>query len=537
MIAEGRNRSALRTGSRRRVEALVIAVLLAGCTGSADSPGTSDTTGGDRPPIGEPTVAAQSTDPTDEVPDGVDPEDLYPDPLIDNEVVYGRSVNARSFPAIWPETSYANLALAQLATLEGRERWRLSPKVTAERFAVEVLGWERDDVRSTVLPPKHPWWPMCTVEVWSTEEPGGIAVKLSMFAFGPWGSDYRWRSSEPGTAWSVQEAETELLALDALFDQWDPTVLRLAGAVRIPDPSSVEVRIDIFEGAIGRSAIPLPGGVTSLGEGHFRAQGEVVSTSGDRSVALAVTLTDRRTGGLLGLKAIPLGSPRTADAAIPDHPNRRIWPVASDWYVSPEVASASGSGPWRASATETVERFAVEVLGWAHEDVGTLMLDGWNDPVVGMWNERVADGERRPHLHLVKVFPGVVCISGTRFGCNGFNPSDSWTVASLDGALVELEQARMIADGSLLIEVSFAGETDSRHLELQLSDGAAGAGPSGWIRLEGSSEDPGRSLSVWSIDGSGWITALVSVVDDATGIRLAADAFPIEIHDEATAAD
>ena len=524
--------------ARRRVAGLTLATLvLAGCTGSSEPSGTGGAGEEGQSPVVRPTGTA-----ADATPAGVDQENRYPDPLSDNEVVNGRRAEAGAFPAIWPETSRAELALTQLATLHGRERWRLSPEETAERFAVEVLGWTRSEVRSKVRPPKHPWWPMCEVTVRNAAPSDTAPVTLSMRAFAPWGSNYQWWRAEPGMAWSVERADTHLLALDALFDEVDPTVLRLAGALTVTDPTTVDVTIDLFDGPLGRPSVPFPGGVTSLGEGLFHARGEVDSPSGDGSAAIAVTLTDRSSGALLGLDALPLGGrPRTGGLSLdsPVHPHRRIWPLASNWYVSRRVAAASGSRSWRETPGGTAERFAVEALGWAPEDVASLVVDGWDSTVVAVWNERLPDTGRQPPLTLVTVESEVICIStpSPSTDCSGWNRTGHFTVVSADSALLELDHAAAeFGRGSLRIGVSFDGASGTRHLEPELSDGAAGTGQAPWIRLERSSAEPGYAFSRWSVHGEGWITALVYLVDDATGVTLAADAFPIEIPDAGVAA-
>jgi hypothetical protein len=210
--------------------------------------------------------------------------------------------------------------------------------------------------------------------------------------------------------------------------------------------------------------------------------------------------------------------------------DRRIWPIASDWYVSRQVAATSGFRSSREHPAETAERFAVESLGWARNDVGSLVLDGrggWWDTVVAVWNERLAIEGLRPPLTVVTVAREVICLLSSQRGCNGLTPTRHWTVVSVDCALVELDQGRTGFDGGdLQIGASFAGNPGGRHLEIEVSDGAAGDEPPRWLRLEESITDPGRSLSVWGLDRTGWVTALVSLVDDATGRRLAADAFP-----------
>jgi hypothetical protein len=429
-------------------------------------------------------------------------------------------MHAPAFPAIWPEASRAEVAQVQLATLRGRQRWRLSPRQTAERFAVEILGWAPGDVRSTVIPPKHAWWPTCTVEVWNVEGSDATPISLSMVAFGPWA---RWRSSAPGMAWSVERAGTEVIALDGGFNASSSALLRLAGDVQVTDPGSVETTIEVFDGPLGRSSIPFPGGVTSAADGRFRAQGEVVLPAGDGSATVVVRLTDPRSGMVLGLHAVPFRLP-TVDEF--ERAGRRIWPVASSWYVTQEVADSSGFRSSRDSLTGAAERFTVEVLGWAPEDVGRLVLDRWFETVVAVWNERLTDAEGRPHLTLVTLERETVCLTG--LPCHGFLPTRYWTVVSVDSPLVEPQEALTgVVEGSLRIGATFAGEATHGHLEFQLAEGAAGISQAPWVRLERSSLDSGLWVSVWGVDGAGWLTAVVAVVDDATGIRLAADAFPM----------
>jgi hypothetical protein len=198
--------------------------------------------------------------------------------------------------------------------------------------------------------------------------------------------------------------------------------------------------------------------------------------------------------------------------------------------VSRQVAVTSGFRSSREHPAETAERFAVESLGWARNDVGSLVLDGWGgwgNTVVAVWNERLAIEGLRSPLTVVTVAREVICVSSTQRGCHGWSPTRHWTVVSVDSALVDLDQGLTGFDGGdLRIGASFAGNPGGRHLEIEVSDGAAGDEPPRWLRLEEWSTDPGRSLSVWGLDRTGWITALVSLVDDATGMRLAADAFP-----------
>ena len=169
-----------------------------------------------------------------------------------------------------------------------------------------------------------------------------------------------------------------------------------------------------------------------------------------------------------------------------------------------------------------------------------LAVDGWDGTVVAVWNEST-NGGQQPPLTLVAVSNEVICTTRndapypTR--CHGWNPTGYWTVASADSPLVELDLAQARFDGDLLrLLVSIVDGPGSRHLQVELSHGAAGTGQARWIRLERSNGDQRRSLSIWSVDGDGWATALVSAVDDATGIRLAADAFPILIPEGGIAA-
>jgi hypothetical protein len=501
---------------------LALAILLAGCTDPADPSRATDGT----PPAGQPT-GSNSVGTVDG-----DPGYVYPDPLSDNEVVNGRRVEEGAFPAIWPETSLAEVALVQLATLEGHQTWRLTPEETAERFAVQILRWSPADVRSSVRAPKHPWWPMSKVRVRSTDTSDGGALTLSMRAFGPWGSGYRWREAEPGTVWSVERVDTKLLALDALFDETDPTTLLLAGAVRAPDPSEVDVSIDLFDGSFGRSGRTLPTTGTNLDGAVFQTHGAVRSESGDHPVVLSVTLTDRPSGELLGLDVLPIGSPRSTPGIRIDD-DRRIWPLASHWYVGRQTAKASPYRSSRTSSTDTAERFAVEVLGWDADDVASFTVDGWDSTVVAVWNERMEQGRHQPALTLVTVAYEEICTTSDEpypTHCHGSTVTGYWTVASADSALVALEPARVRFGGDLLrVPVSIVGGLGSRHVELELSDGAAGTGPAGWIRLEWSRANQGRILGAWSVEGHGWVTVLASIVDDDTGIRLAVDAVPILI--------
>ena len=135
-------------------------------------------------------------------------------------------------------------------------------------------------------------------------------------------------------------------------------------------------------------------------------------------------------------------------------------------------------------------------------------MDGSDSTVVAVWNERMTDRGRQPPLTLVTVSNEVICTTNDAphpFGCHGFTPTGYWTVASADSALAELDQAQARFDGNLLrVPVSIAGGLGSRHLEVELSDGAAGTDQARWIRLERSSTDTGGSLSVWSVDGRGW---------------------------------
>ena len=123
--------SAARIRSHGGAAGLALLLILTGCTGSGDPPGAND---GSTPPVNLPTGSGGTG------VGAVDPGYVYPDPLRRNEVVNGRRVQAGAFPAVWPETSLAEVALAQLATLEGHQTWRLSATETAERSRSRSSG-------------------------------------------------------------------------------------------------------------------------------------------------------------------------------------------------------------------------------------------------------------------------------------------------------------------------------------------------------------------------------------------------------------
>jgi hypothetical protein len=202
--------------------------------------------------------------------------------------------------------------------------------------------------------------------------------------------------------------------------------------------------------------------------------------------------------------------------------------------VGRPIAKTSPFRSSRASSTGTAERFAVEILGWDADDVASFTVDGWDSTVVAVWNERMVEGGHQPALTLVTVAYEEICTTSDEpypTGCHGSNPTGYWTVASADSALVELDPARLRFGGdSLRVPVPIPGGLGSRHVEVELSDGAAGSGQARWIRFETSGAiGGGPPFRMWSVEGHGWVTVLASIMDDATGIRLAVDAFPILI--------
>lgn len=250
-------RRTIRRARRRRaltasVTALaVVAVVAGGLAGlQALAPTSTGTPGVDPPPSATPSIA-----PT--VPEPID--------------------------AIWPETTAEDLAAAQRQVDEGHQPWRVDPAMTAEAFAVNVLGWDpRDvvtqagttgdtsavvDVSNAGLEPSE-----------GTSGPPAPRTAVTLARLGETG---------PNGVWSVIGAESALVQLSRVEIRADGSALRIAGALSDPRDEWT-VAVDVYAGMTGDSQVT----GTGLGNDPAGFDGDVALPAGSGTVVVVVFVYD-----------------------------------------------------------------------------------------------------------------------------------------------------------------------------------------------------------------------------------------------------
>jgi hypothetical protein len=193
--------------------------------------------------------------------------------------------------------------------------------------------------------------------------------------------------------------------------------------------------------------------------------------------------------------------------------------------------------PWRILGWRTAEAFAIDVLGWAPEEVRSRVKDYVRDEsaVVAVWSSgqdfaRTLPGP--PPITLVSLerlsFPDVA--PHPLLGVAG---PEVWSVVGVDSEMIELDDVSVVGGKTLLVQGEI-GSSASSPVSVEISDGAVGDS-----LLPFNGDDAVQSRTWFRVEGTrprsedGSLTVLVSVIDEKTGARLAVDAFAIAVPPEA----
>ncbi|HEY7755058.1 MAG TPA: hypothetical protein VID69_02400 [Actinomycetota bacterium] len=208
--------------------------------------------------------------------------------------------------AIWPETTAEDLAFAQQQIDEGHQPWRTDPAMTAEAFAVNVLGWAPEDVVSQAGTPGSD---------------GTVAVEISNAGLEP--SEGTSGPPAPRTVvtlaqlgrtdangvWTVTGAQSELVALGLVEVSSDGTGLQVVGALSDPREEWT-VAIDVYEGMTSDDAVTH----VELGSDPEGFDADVAVASIDGSVIVVVYAYDPE-GTIVAADAFGLLAPAAGVSA------------------------------------------------------------------------------------------------------------------------------------------------------------------------------------------------------------------------------
>jgi dipeptidyl aminopeptidase/acylaminoacyl peptidase len=225
-------------------------------------------------------------------------------------------------------------------------------------------------------------------------------------------------------------------------------------------------------------------------------------------------------------------TPPTFSIAEPKFPG--IWPEASARDL-PTGAVGDHRESWRILGWRTAEAFAIDVLGWAAEEVQSRVVGIPDDrAVVAVWNSR---------HDLARTLPGpppITLVFLERVFIRDLAPDpllgvpgpEVWAVVRAQSEMIGLRDVSVVGGNTLLVQGEI-GSSAASQVSVEISDGAVGDSvlpfndeggvqSKTWFRVEGTRPR--------SEDGS--LTVLVSLIDERTGARLAVDAFAIAVPPE-----
>ena len=308
---------------------------------------------------------------------------LVSDPATPEPATTG--TNPATFPGLWPETTPEALETAQESADGGATPLRTTPDGTASLLAVDLLGWEPDDVQpERVAGDGADATVVISNRIFGDEVPP-ITVELR-----------RLDDTGPNGIWSVVGVSTPLIELENVQTIMPESpemggFLILSGSVT-----------DLFEGApaIEAHVFDGPALVPSLGsgriefvEGRFDSTRDVgVGQTPDGAATLLLTIPDA-TGASLGAVMVPVETPvgdaETTGPNLTDVPPdvaataQRIYDAAKakDFDALAELLdpmtftynSNPGANPipeWRANPSELDVMVAILELPTTTRDIG-----------------------------------------------------------------------------------------------------------------------------------------------------------------------
>ncbi len=298
----------------------------------------------------------------------------------------GPNPPADGFPALWPETDAEGLAVTQTAVDEGHQPLRTTPEGTATLLAVDLLGWQPDDVQTEA----------------SAVDGDGSSIMISNRVFGenvpPISVELRQLGQTgPNGAWSVVDVSTTLIELDEVTELIVPENPETMSGFFFINGSVT----DVFDGAPAIEALVFDGPslVPSLGsereeftDRRFDFARFGVGSTPDGEATLLLTIPDA-SGASLGAVMVPVETP--VFAAGPSGPNltglppqvaataQRIYDAAKakDFDALAELLDPNtfvynlddGSDPipaWRADPTELDVMVAILEMAPTSRDIG-----------------------------------------------------------------------------------------------------------------------------------------------------------------------
>jgi hypothetical protein len=293
--------------------------------------------------------------------------------------------NPATFPGLWPETSPEALETAQESADGGATPLRTTPDGTASLLAVDLLGWEPDDVQpERVAGDGADATVVISNRIFGDEVPP-ITVELR-----------RLGDTGPNGIWSVVDVSTPLIEIDELEEIMPESpemggFLILSGSVTDVFEGAPAVEAHVFDGP---ALVPsLGSGRDDIPQGRFdftRMLG--VEQTLDGAATLLLTIPDA-TGASLGAVMVPVETPvGEAEAAGPNLTDvppdvaataQRIYDAAKakDFDALAELLdpmtftynSNPGANPipeWRANPSELDVMVAILEMATTTRDIG-----------------------------------------------------------------------------------------------------------------------------------------------------------------------
>ena len=193
-------------------------------------------------------------------------------------------------------------------------------------------------------------------------------------------------------------------------------------------------------------------------------------------------------------------TPPTFSIAEPKFPG--IWPEASARDL-PTGAVGDHREPWRILGWRTAEAFAIDVLGWAAEEVQSRVVGIPDDrAVVAVWNSR---------HDLARTLPGpppITLVFLERVFIRDLAPDpllgvpgpEVWAVVGAQSEMIGLRDVSVVGGNTLLVQGEI-GSSAASQVSVEISDGAVGDSvlpfndeggvqSETWFRVEGTRPGP-----------------------------------------------
>lgn len=205
-------------------------------------------------------------------------------------------VETPAFPGIWPSSTPEQLAEIQASVDEGHQPWQLDAAMTAEAFAVNVLGWEPEAVESSV---ESETADQAVVAAWHRDR-SSIVTRVVLAKLGETG---------PTGVWTVVRAdEVSLLRIDGIGFVDGGATLRVAVAVQGADEGRRAI-LEISDASAEVAEVAAE--VQSIDPGPAPIVFEAPVASSDGSLTIVLLAIDRE-GVRLAAEAFAIAVPVSA---------------------------------------------------------------------------------------------------------------------------------------------------------------------------------------------------------------------------------